>query len=156
MDWAHKHGLLVKMHSGGVSRTGVSRPADADMILKIAPDVAAHINGGPIPPSVADVERVVAEGKCYMEAAYCGNAGLAVQLMEMAIKHKQLHRVTLGSDTPSGTGVTPRCILRIMAIAASAKGLEPEQAVCLATGQVAKAHNLDSGFIAPGKTGGRG
>ena len=38
-----------------------------------------------------------------------------------------------------------------MAIAASAKGITPEQAVCLATGQVAKAHNLDSGFIAPGK-----
>ena len=36
VDWAHKYGLLVKMHSGGVSRTGVSRPADADMILKIA------------------------------------------------------------------------------------------------------------------------
>jgi len=149
--WAHKHGLRVKIHSGGVSRTGVSRPAGADMILKIAPDIAGHINGGPIPPSAADVERVVAESKAYLEIAYCGNAGMALKVMEWALRHGQLHRVILGSDTPSGTGVTPRAMLRVMALVASAKGIKPEQALCMATGQVAKAHDLDSGLIALGK-----
>jgi enamidase len=151
VSWAHNHGLKVKIHSGGVSRSGVSRPADAEMILKIAPDIAGHINGGPIPPSTKDVERVVAESDAWLEVAYCGNARMAIKVMEMALKYGQLHRVVLGSDTPSGTGVTPRCMLRIIAIAASARGIEPEQALCMATGQVAEAHNLDSGFIAVGR-----
>jgi enamidase len=37
-----------------------------------------------------------------------------------------------------------------MAIAATAQGLKPEQAVCMATGSAALAHGLDSGFIREG------
>ncbi|MGD8561412.1 MAG: amidohydrolase family protein [Desulfarculaceae bacterium] len=151
MAWARKYGLKVKIHSGGVSRSGVSKPADAELILSLAPDIAGHINGGPIPPSEADVKRVVDEGSCYLEVAYCGNAGLAVRTVQWAAQKGCLDRVILGSDTPSGTGVTPRALLRTMALAATAQGVEPEQAVCMATGSAALAHNLDSGFIAEGK-----
>ena len=150
MVWARRHGLKVKIHSGGVSRSGVSKPADAELILSLKPDIAGHINGGPIPPSPADVQRIVAEGTCYLELAYCGNVGLAVKTAEWAVQKGQLHRVIMGSDTPSGTGVTPRAMLRIMAIAATAQGLKPEQAVCMATGSAALAHGLDSGFIREG------
>ena len=150
VEWSRAHGLKVKIHSGGVSRSGVSRPADAELILALDPDIAGHINGGPIPPSEADVERVVAESRAYLEIAYCGNASLAVKTAKWALERNQLDRVILGSDTPSGTGVTPRALLRIMAIVASTPGVAPEQAVCMATGSVAAAHGLDSGFIAPG------
>ena len=151
LKWARKHGLKVKIHSGGVSRSGVTKEADADLILSMGVDIAGHINGGPIPPSVEDVKRIVDEGSCYMELAYCGNAGLAVKTAEWAAKNGCLDRLILGTDTPSGTGVTPRGLLRIMALAATAEGVKPEQAVCMATGSAAKAHNLDSGFIAEGK-----
>jgi enamidase len=149
--WAHKYGLKVKIHSGGVSRSGVSREADADLILSLKPDIAGHINGGPIPPSEEDVKRIVDQGDCYLEVAYCGNAGLAVKTVAWAAQKGCLERVILGSDTPSGTGVTPRALLRTMALAATADGVEPEQAVCMATGSAARAHNLDSGFIAVGR-----
>jgi enamidase len=149
--WARKYGLKVKIHSGGVSRTGVSKPANAELVLGIEPDIAGHINGGPIPMSIPDMERVVAESKAYLEVAYCGNFTQALKLMEMAVKQGQLDRVILGSDTPSGTGVTPRAMLRIMALVASANGIAPEQALCMATGSPALAHGLDSGFIEPGK-----
>ena len=149
--WARKHGLRVKTHSGGVSRSGVSKMADAELILGLEPDIAAHINGGPIPPSEADVKRIVDEGTCYLELAYCGNAQLAVKTAQWAVEAGQTHRLILGTDTPSGTGVTPRGLLRIMALAATAEGISPEQAICMATGSAAKAHNLDSGFIAEGK-----
>ena len=151
MSWAGKYGLKVKIHSGGVSRSGVSRPADARVVLDIEPDIAGHINGGPIPMSIPDMERVVSESRAYLEVAYCGNAYQALKLMEMAVKQDQLERVILGSDTPSGTGVTPRAMLRIMAIVATEEGVEPEQAVCMATGSPALAHDLDSGFIEVGK-----
>jgi enamidase len=150
LEWARKYSLKVKIHSGGVSRSGVSRQADAELILDIAPDIAGHINGGPIPPASEDVKRVVTEGSCYLEVAYCGNPGLGLKTVEWAFENGQLHRVILGSDTPSGTGVTPRAMLRVMAIAASAQGVKPEQAVCMATGSVALAHGLDSGFIKEG------
>lgn len=149
--WARKHGLRVKIHSGGVSRTGVSKPADADLILALKPDIAGHINGGPIPPSEADVKRIVEEGDCFLEVAYCGNAGLAVRTVERAAETGCLERVILGSDTPSGTGVTPRAMLRIMALAATASGVRPEEAICMATGSTAKAHGLDSGLVQVGR-----
>jgi len=98
--WARKRGLKVKIHTGGVSRSGTSRPAMAEVVLDIDPDIAGHLNGGPIPMSKSDMERVVAESKAYLEVAYCGNAALALSLMEMALQQDQLSRVILGSDTP--------------------------------------------------------
>jgi enamidase len=149
LDWARQYGLVTKIHSGGVSRSGVSRPADADLILSLKPDIAGHINGGPIPPSPADVERIVSEGSCFLEVAYCGNMGLGIRTVEWAVQGNHLPRVIIGSDTPSGTGVAPRAILRTMAALATAQGIRPEHVVCMATGSVARAHGLDSGFIRP-------
>lgn len=151
LEWARKYGLRVKIHSGGVSRSGVSRPADADLLLSMKPDIAGHINGGPIPMSVGDMKRIVVESDMFMELAYCGNFGYALKLLESAAVNGQLHRVILGTDTPSGTGVTPRGMLRIMAVAGACEQVKPEQAICMATGSPALAHGLDSGFIAPGK-----
>jgi len=149
-SWAKQYGLKVKIHSGGVSRSGVSRPAGAKVILDIDPDIAGHINGGPIPPSIPDIEKIITDCNAYLELAYCGNPAVALKVLDIARAFDQLHRIILGSDTPSGTGVTPRAMLRIMGIAATAAGVEPEQAVCMATGSVAKAHNLNTGFIEPG------
>ena len=129
----------------------MSKTADAELILALRPDIAGHINGGPIPPSEDDVKRIVQEGACHLELAYCGNAGLAVKTAQWAAEAGQIHRLVLGTDTPSGTGVTPRGLLRIMALAATAQDVTPEQALCMGTGSAALAHNLDSGFIAKGK-----
>ena len=151
VTWSKNRGLKVKIHSGGVSRSGVSRPAGADIVMKIKPDIVGHINGGPIPMSFDDMERIVNETDFTLEVAYCGSHVAAVRVMELAITKKALHRVTLGTDTPSGTGVAPRGMLRIMALVASVDGVKPEEAICMATGSVALAHDLDSGFIQEGK-----
>ena len=47
--WARARGIRVKIHSGGVSRSGVSQMAGLEIMKRIRPDVVAHINGGPIP-----------------------------------------------------------------------------------------------------------
>ncbi len=53
VDWAHARGIKVKIHSGGVSRSGVSQVAGFDMVQKIKPDIIGHITGGPIPMAEA-------------------------------------------------------------------------------------------------------
>jgi enamidase len=59
--------------------------------------------------------------------------------------------VLLGNDAPSGTGVVPLGILRLMAHLASMGGVPPETVVALATGNTARVHGLDTGVIAPGR-----
>ncbi len=151
VEWAHRNNLKVKIHSGGVSRSGVSRPAGAEVILDIRPDIIGHINGGPIPMSIADIERVVAESDGHLEIVYSGNYAVTRKLLNRVVQRGELHRIILGTDTPSGTGVTPRGMLRIMAIVASSPGIDPEKAICMATGSPALAHDLDTGFIQENK-----
>ncbi len=140
VTWAHRHGLVVKIHSGGVSRSGVSRPAGAEVLLGLKPDIAGHLNGGPIPMPLAEAARVVNESEMYLELAYCGNFAVAQALVGLALAKGALARVILGTDTPSGTGVTPRGMLRLMALVASCPGIRPEETICLATGGPARAH----------------
>jgi enamidase len=149
--WARERGLVVKIHSGGVSRSGVSVPAGADLILRLKPDVVGHINGGPIPMSFGDMDRIIEESDLRLEIAYAGNFGAAIHVARKALERKELDRIVLGTDTPSGTGVAPRGMLRTMALVSSLGGIPPESTICLATGNVARAHRLDTGFIQPGK-----
>jgi enamidase len=61
-----------------------------------------------------------------------------------------LQRLTLGTDTPGGTGVIPRGMLRNMLFLSAVGGLAPELAIAAATGNTARAHQLTSGRIEVG------
>lgn len=148
--WARQRELVVKIHSGGVSRSGASMPAGADLILKLQPDVVGHINGGPIPMSFSDMDRLIEESDLWLEVSYAGNYAAALHVIRKAADEGKLNRVVLGTDTPAGTGVAPRGILRTLALISSLGGVPPETAFCLATGNVAQAHRLDTGLIKPG------
>ena len=121
------------------------------VVRDLGVDIAGHVTGGPIPMPEADMERVVNETDCYLEIASAGNYRMTVRLIEMVRRKNALHRVTLGTDTPSGTGILPRGMLRNMNFLASVCGLTPEEAVCVATGNTAAAHGLDQGRIEPGR-----
>jgi len=149
--WAKEKGLVVKIHSGGVSRSGKSIPAGADLILRLKPDIVGHINGGPIPMAHRDIDRIIEESNCWLEITYSGNYKTTLYVIRKALEVGCLSRICLGTDTPGGTGITPRGILRTMALLSSLGGVQPEDAICLATGNVAMAHNLDSGWIQSGK-----
>lgn len=151
ISWARQKKLKIKIHAGGVSRSGVSRAADAGVILEIQPDIIGHITGGPIPLSLSDMETVARKTNAFLEIVYNGNIAYTNKLLQMVSERNELGRIILGTDTPSGAGVTPRGMLRIMAVVASADGIKPEEAICMATGGPARAHHLDSGFIQTGK-----
>ena len=149
--WCHERGIVVKIHSGGVSRSGVSRPAGARVIKELGPDVIGHISGGPIPMPLDETEAVIKETDCYLEIAAAGNVRRTVEVIKMVVQEGAQERVILGTDTPSGTGVTPRAMLRTVALLASMGGIPAEVAFCMATGNAAKAHRLEQGLIQEGK-----
>src|SRR6059058_3257691 len=59
--------------------------------------------------------------------------------------------VLIGTDTPGGTGVIPRGILREIAFMSSVGEVAPETVICLATGNVGRAHGLDIGILEEGR-----
>ena len=151
VNWAHARGIKVKIHSGGVSRSGVSQVAGFDIVQKIKPDIIGHITGGPIPMSEDDMIRIANETECFMEICTSGNYRLALSLARV-VKAKGLHhRVLIGTDTPGGTGIVPRGILREIAFLSSVGEIEPEKAICMATGNVGRAHDLNIGILEEGR-----
>jgi len=151
VNWAHARGIKVKIHSGGVSRSGVSQVAGFEMVQKIKPDIIGHITGGPIPMPEADMIRIANETECFMEICTSGNYRLALSLARV-VKARGLHRrVLLGTDTPGGTGIVPRGILREIAFLSAVGEIEPEKSICMATGNVARAHDLNIGILEEGR-----
>lgn len=151
VQWARARGIKVKIHSGGVSRSGVSQVAGFDIVKVIDPDVVGHSTGGPIPMAESDLERIIAETDYFVEICTSGNIRMGLKLAEFVKQHNALDRVLVGTDTPGGTGVVPRGILREICFLASVGGIPPEQAVAMATGNTARAHALPGGTIEEGK-----
>jgi enamidase len=147
----HARGLKVKIHSGGVSRSGVSRPAGAAVIKALEPDIVAHVSGGPIPMPFEQIVEIVDDTSAYLEIAYAGNPRWTQNVVRLMSERGQLFRLTVGSDTPSGTGTAPRAMLRTVAMMASLGDIAGAEALCLASGNTARAHGLETGFIEPGR-----
>jgi enamidase len=151
VKWARARGIKVKIHSGGVSRSGVSQVAGWEIVKQIDPDIIGHITGGPIPMPEEDMLRIASETECFMEICTSGNYRLALSLAR-AVKTKGLHhRVLIGTDTPGGTGIVPRGILREIAFLSSVGEIEPEKSICMATGNVGRAHGLNLGILEEGR-----
>lgn len=112
VKWAKERQIKVKIHSGGVSRSGVSQVAGFDFIQQLSPDIVGHITGGPIPMPEEDVVKIVTETDQYLEICSSGNLRMAARLLEVARDQGAFGRVLVGTDTPGGTGVIPRGMLR--------------------------------------------
>jgi enamidase len=149
--WSHARGMRVKVHTGGVSRSGASVVCGYQVLSWLQPDIAAHVSGGPIPMSDEDIDLVVDRTAFALEVCSSGNYRSTHRLVERLKARNELHRLTLGTDTPGGTGVIPRGMLRNVLYLASMCGLTPGQAVAVATGNTAKAHGVDVGVLAVGK-----
>jgi enamidase len=154
--WAKQHGMVVTFHTGGPSIAG-SNPIAADAVLEARPHIVGHVNGGTTPMSDEDIERVI-DTDMAIEIVHCGNGRAAIHAARAASalasggdRLAGLRRVIIGNDAPSGTGVVPLGILRVMAHLSSLAGVAPEVAVALATGNTARVHGLDVGILAPGR-----
>jgi enamidase len=149
VGWAKQHGMTVTFHTGGPSIAG-SNPIAADEVLEARPHIVGHVNGGTTPMSDADIERVV-DTDMAIEIVHCGNGRAAIHAARTAAALEAYGRVIIGNDAPSGTGVVPLGILRVMAHLASLAEVPPAVAVAMATGNTARVHGLDVGLLAAGR-----
>jgi enamidase len=150
VKWAKEVGMTVMMHTGGTSIPG-SSVVTADMVIRTNPDIVSHLNGGPTAVSLDEVRKLVFETGLALEIVHCGNPLVAVEAAKMIVDAKALDRVIIGNDAPSGTGVIPLGVLRVMNLLASLTPIKPEEAICMATGNTARVHKLNRGVIAEGK-----
>ena len=143
VEWAHKYGMKVQMHTGGTSIPGSSTATK--------PDVVSHINGGPTAIAEHEVDDIMDKTQFAMEIVQCGNFKVAKYVCERAAQKGQLGRIIFGNDAPSGTGLIPLGILRNICYVASCCGVPADQAVAMATGNPAKVYGLNTGVVEVGK-----
>jgi enamidase len=149
---ARAEGIHVMCHTGGGSISGSQSKIGADALLAMRPDVAGHVNGGPTALTREENERIVVEGTdIALQLVQAGNLKSAIHICELALEHRQLDRILIASDTPTGSGVITLGILRSMAELASLGPLTPEQTVTAATGAVGRIYKLDAGVLAIGR-----
>jgi len=151
MQWVHARGMRAKVHTGGVSRSGASQICGYEILSWLQPDIAAHISGGPIPMSDSDLDQVIDNTSFALEICSSGNYGSTLRAVRRLSAQGKLARLTLGTDTPGGTGVIPRGAWRNILFLCSVCGLTPELAIAIATGNTARAHGLEEGILAPGR-----
>ena len=149
VKWAKELGMTVMMHTGGTSIPG-SSTVTAEQVIQTDPHIASHINGGPTAVALHEVKRLVNETELALEIVHCGNPKVAVDAINLCIEAGALKRVIIGNDAPSGTGVIPLGILRVINHLASLTAVKPEEAICMATGNTANLYKLNRGMISEG------
>jgi enamidase len=150
IQWAKDCGMTVMMHTGGTSIPG-SSTVTADMVIRANPDIASHVNGGPTAVAIDEVRQLITQTEIALEIVHCGNPLVAVEAAKLFVENKVLHRVIIGNDAPSGTGVVPLGILRVINHLAGLTPITSAQAICLATGNTARLHKLNRGIIEAGR-----
>jgi enamidase len=150
IQWAKDCGMTVMMHTGGTSIPG-SSTVTADMVMRARPDIASHVNGGPTAVALEEVRQLITQTDIALEIVHCGNPLMAVEAAKLFVENKALHRVIIGNDAPSGTGVVPLGILRVINHLAGLTPVTAAQAICMATGNTARIHKLNRGIIEPGR-----
>jgi len=149
VDWAKKYGMKVLMHVGGTSVPG-SSTVTCDDVLIANPTVACHLNGGPTSIPTSEAMRVIDRTECAIEIVHCGNPLSAFEIGRYMKNKGILHRLIIGNDAPSGTGVIPLGIWRMVNYISSLCGIPAEIAICCATGNTQKVFGLTHGTIAEG------
>jgi len=149
VDWAKKYGMKVLMHVGGTSVPGSSTVTCSD-VLTARPTVACHLNGGPTSVPVAEAKRIIDETDCAIEIVHCGNPLSAFEIARYMKNKNTMDRLIIGNDAPSGTGVIPFGIWRMVNFISALCGIPAEIAVCCATGNTRNVFNLKHGIIKQG------
>jgi enamidase len=143
---AKSSGLFTTLHTGGASIPG-SLPITGDDLININPDVSFHINGGPVSIEDKYFEIIARDTDIYMQVCTAGNLRTAILCANEAIKNDVFERFLIATDTPTGSGIMPLGIIYTVSQISSLSNIAPEKLIAAATGNVAKAYNLNSGFI---------
>jgi enamidase len=148
--WARKHGMKVLMHVGGTSVPG-SSTVTCDDVLVVQPTVACHLNGGPTSIPVPEIFHIIEATECAIEIVHCGNPLSAREIVRYMKEKGLLRRLIIGNDAPSGTGVVPLGIWRMVNFLSSLCEVPAEVAVCCATGNTKRVFGCPHGLVRAGE-----
>ncbi len=149
---AKSGGLFTTLHTGGASIPG-SFPITGKDLIKINPDVAFHINGGPVAIEDKFFQIVARDTQIAMQICTAGNLRTAILCANMAIKEDAFERLLIATDTPTGSGIMPLGMVYTISQIASLTKLDPAMIIAAATGNVSKVYGLNSGLIKQGCDG---
>jgi enamidase len=150
VGWAKKYGMKVLMHVGGTSIPG-SSTVTCDDVLVAQPTIVCHLNGGPTSIAMSEAVRVIDNTDCAIEIVHCGNPKAALAIGLYMKEKAMLPRLIIGNDAPSGTGVIPLGIWRMVNFISSLCDIPAEVAVCCATGNTMAAFELSHGIVKQGE-----
>jgi len=155
LEWAREFKFFVSLHWGPGIIPG-SKQFTVDEVLAINPDKIAHINGGTTAAPWEWAKELIDKTKCGVEIVSYGNPKATYRIIEYLKKKNELHRVVIGSDTPTGQGYMPNAIYRALVAISSLNEIPAEKVIAMATGNTAKLYNkygyrINSGFIKEGK-----
>lgn len=147
---AQEVGIRVMCHSGGASIPG-SKPITAEHLMLLGPDVCGHINGGPSSLDDDGILEIVRNTDLVLQIVQAGNVRSAINIVEAALRHGAEHRIIIGSDTPTGTGVMPLGVIKTMAELSSLTSADPAVVWAWASGVTADVYDLEAGKVEVGR-----
>lgn len=146
--YARDLGMVVHMHCGATSDRGAGGERhpyfSADDVLTVRPSIASHANSF-VSLSDEDVDLVCdhKDGPPFIEIVQAGGIRSMLRVVERLMEHGDLDRLLIGTDTPTGYGVTSLGIIKTLGDVSSMTGLAPEMAWAIASGNAARAFSLE-------------
>lgn len=123
----------------------------AEALDVIQPDVVYGLNDATAPLPMDSVQKLLEHGSAALGVSAVGNLNVASRLVHMARERGALQRIVLGTGTPSPAGVLPGGVQSLVGALAVGGGLKPEEAMALASGNVARAYGLPGGLVSAGQ-----
>ena len=147
-------GMTVHMHCGCTSDRGPGGDEhpyfSAEDVMEAQPSIASHANTF-ASLSDADIDMLCDDGgPPFVEVVQAGGTRSMLRVVEGLAERDELHRLLIGTDTPTGYGVTSLGVLKTIGDICSLAGVAPETAWAVASGQGASAFGADGNVVALG------
>jgi enamidase len=94
---------------------------------------------------------VIEKTECAIEIVHCGNPKMALEIGNFMKSKGILARLIMGNDAPSGTGVIPLGMWRMVNFVSALCGIPAEIALCCATGNTKRVFGLSHGLVQAGE-----
>ncbi len=152
--YARELGMTVHMHCGCTSDRGPGGDEhpyfSAEDVMEARPSIASHANTF-ASLSDADIDMLCEDGgPPYVEVVQAGGTRSMLRVVEGLAERDRLDRLLIGTDTPTGYGVTSLGILKTIGDVCSLGGVAPETAWAIASGHAAAAFGSDGNTVEVG------
>lgn len=154
--YARELGMTVHMHCGCTSDRGPGGEAHpyfgAEDVLTVRPSIASHMNTF-ASLSDDDIDLLCSDANAppFIEVVQAGGARSMLRVIERLSERDELDRLLIGTDTPTGYGITSLGVVKTIGDICSLGGVAPELGWAIASGQGARAFGVDGNQLAVGK-----